>query len=238
MKLYAIPYAGGFSFTYLKWKKDLKPGVDLYPIELPGRSGRANDPLRSGIEEMAEFVADKIAESLGDEEYALFGHSMGVYVLVETYRILADRRIRLPSKVILSGMIPPHLYRPKGYHRLPEDEFRERMLDLGGTSRLLLEDAEFADFLFRLLRNDFGAVEQYRTLPEEKMLSCPVFLFNSESDHGRSDMHEWNRYACAPCEYFAFEGGHFFINQHLSAVVETLNRILTSSPVYTNRREG
>ncbi|CAM3276203.1 MULTISPECIES: thioesterase II family protein [Saccharibacillus] len=238
MKLYTIPYAGGFSFTYLKWKKDLETSIDLCPIELPGRSGRAGDELLPTIGRMADFVARKIAADDSGEPYAMFGHSMGAYVVTEAYARLKREGQRLPQHVILSGMVPPHLYQPKGHHLLPEEQFRQRMFELGGIPRQLTEDPEFASFLFRLLRSDFGAVENYLPTVREKLFACPVTLFNSESDHDRSSMNEWDRHTFSPSSYQAFAGSHFFINEHANRVVQAINRILKPSPVSTTHREG
>ena len=188
--------------------------VKLCPIELPGRSGKQDEPLCTSIEEMAEHVFRQLDTET--DEYCLFGHSMGVYVLTEVYaKIVAEGR-RLPAHIILSGMRPPHLYKHKGYHLLDEAGFRSKMQDMGGIPKALIDDEDFAVMLFRLLRNDIRAVEQYAHIAHQKSFSCSVSLFNSESDIASETMLQWERYAQHPCSYYKFQGTHFFINEYTS----------------------
>lgn len=223
MKLYTIPYAGGFSFTYFKWKKYLDAGIELCPIELPGRGTKMEEPLCETIEEMAEHAYRQIADT--DEAYILFGHSMGALVLLELYKRLQERNHSLPQQIILSAMKPPHLYKHKNYHLLGEDEFKEKMMEMGGIPKAVMEDKEFSAYILRLLRNDFKAVEEYQK-EIEMTFTGDVHLFNSEADIHREDMEEWNLYTSSDCHYQLFEGSHFFINEHPSAVVQKINQLV------------
>jgi surfactin synthase thioesterase subunit len=228
MKLYTIPYAGGFSFTYLKWKKYLNPEIELIPIELPGRSLQNRLRPCSTIQQMANHVVRQIDE-YDSGDYCLFGHSMGALVLLEVYSKLILLNRRLPVQVILSGMKPPHLYESRGHHLLDPIQFRVKMYELGGIPAALAEDREFSDFVFELLRNDIQAVEQYQREGQEPVFNGQVSLFSSESDIAGSDMLEWQNYALLPCTYHSFQGSHFFINEHTAEVVNRINQILLHS---------
>jgi len=37
MVLFCLPYAGGSESIYYKWKRHLRPSIELEPIELKGR---------------------------------------------------------------------------------------------------------------------------------------------------------------------------------------------------------
>lgn len=226
MKLYTIPYAGGFSFTYLKWKKYLNPAIELIPIELPGRSAQNRSHPCSTIQQMAEDVVRQINDS---EDYCIFGHSMGALVLLEVYVKLIQTNRRLPKHIILSGMRPPHLYQSKGLHLLDSVRFRAKMYEMGGIPVALVQDREFTDFVFDLLRNDIQAVEEYRHEGEAPVFRSRVSLFNSESDIPCSDMLEWQNYAFLPCSYHSFQGSHFFVNEHTAEIVNEINQILMYS---------
>lgn len=223
MKLYTIPYAGGFAFTYFKWKKYLDAGIELCPIELPGRGTKAKENLCASIEAMAEQAYKQI--NVSSEEYILFGHSMGGYVLLELYKKLQANNRPLPQQVVLSAMKPPHLYIHKQHHLLDEETFKGKMMDLGGLPEEVMQDQEFSAYILRLLRNDFKAVEEYKKRIES-IFSSDVHLFNSEADISRDDMEEWNRYTYSNTYYHSFEGSHFFINEHPADVVETINQLV------------
>ena len=234
MKLFTIPYAGGFSFTYLKWRPLLHPDIKLHSLELPGRSSGLRDRMCVTIEEMAEHCLDRIAGEQG--EYALFGHSMGAYVLLEVYRSLAARSLPLPKRIILSGMTPPHLYQNQNHHLLDEECFRAKMVDMGGIPSLLVKEEDFAATLFLLLRNDIRAVEHYRFEGGMPVFSCEVSLFNSEADISREHMLQWNRYSREPCRYHSFSGTHFFINEHTADVVQVINHLLSKEPTISQTK--
>ncbi|WP_020619071.1 thioesterase II family protein [Paenibacillus daejeonensis] len=225
MKLFTIPYAGGFSFTYLKWKRGLEPSIQLVPVELPGRGGRSSEPLCTTIGQMAEHVIAEIGTSPGP--FSLFGHSMGAYVLLEAYGRLAASGGPMPEHVIISGMTPPHRYVSKGHHLLDHASFRASMCELGGIPEALAADKEFADMLFRLLRNDIKAVEEYRLPLGRAAFACEVSLFNSESDIAYGSMMEWQQYAQRNCAYYPFQGTHFFINERTTEIVNSMNLILS-----------
>lgn len=199
--------------------------VLLSPVELPGRSGKPDEPLCKTIEQMAEHVLRQLETE--KEEYCLFGHSMGAYVLTEVYAKLVAEGRRLPAHLMISGMRPPHLYEHKGYHLLDEGSFRAKMQAMGGIPEALIEDEDFAAMLFRFLRNDIRAVEEYAHSVNKPSFSCEVSLFNSESDIEFETMLQWERYAQQRCSYHKFQGTHFFINDYTSEVVNRINHILS-----------
>lgn len=224
MKLYTIPYAGGFSFTYQKWRKFLDKGIELHPIEYPGRGRRFKESMCQTIEQMADNVMNQIVTE--EEEYALFGHSMGAYVLLELYSRIYRSNKSLPKHVIISAMNPPHLYNPKGYHLLDNDQFQTKMCEMGGIPPTITQDAEFSEYMFSLLMNDFKAVEDYKTTDDMPLISCDISLFSSESDISYDNMMQWNQYSSMSCSYYEFEGSHFFINEYVFETVSTINHIL------------
>lgn len=224
MRLYTIPYAGGFSFTYQKWTKYLHHNIQLVPIEFPGRGTRANEAICSSIGQMASAVMNQIETE--DDEYVLFGHSMGAYVLLELYKQICISHKCLPKHVIISAMKPPHLYIPKGYHLLDQEQFKRKILEMGGIPTSVTEDRSFTEYVMSLLKNDFRAVEQYTISEHLPLIACDVSLFNSESDISHHNMLNWNQYARHSCSYYSFEGTHFFINEFVYEVVSRVNQIL------------
>ncbi|PWW06589.1 surfactin synthase thioesterase subunit [Paenibacillus cellulosilyticus] len=227
MRLYAIPYAGGFSFTYLRWKRLLDRRIELFPVEFPGRGSRSEESLCYSIEDMAASVIDQLDTK--DDEYTLFGHSMGAYVLLELYRQIRVAKQPPPKHIVISAMRPPHLYQCRGYHYLDDTSFHSKTIEMGGIPPGIMEDPSFSAYVFDLLRNDFRAVEQYVSAAKPPFITSKVSLFNSEFDIPRDQMMEWNHYILGEGRYHSFEGTHFFINEQIDEIVSTLNRILVGS---------
>jgi pimeloyl-ACP methyl ester carboxylesterase len=79
----------GYVWRYLK--TDLEQRFGLHPhYRGHGRTAPPRDPLRVGIEDLADDVACVLDDALVDRA-VLVGHSMGVQVALETYRRHADR---------------------------------------------------------------------------------------------------------------------------------------------------
>ena len=50
MRLFCLPYAGGAASIFYTWAKRFAAGVQLCPIELPGRGTRLQEPLRTSLD--------------------------------------------------------------------------------------------------------------------------------------------------------------------------------------------
>ncbi|MNI74646.1 Phenyloxazoline synthase MbtB [compost metagenome] len=97
---------------------------------------------------------------------------------------------------------------------------------MGGIPPTITQDAEFSEYMFSLLMNDFKAVEDYKTTDDMPLISCDISLFSSESDISYDNMMQWNQYSSMSCSYYEFEGSHFFINEYVFETVSTINHIL------------
>ena len=99
-----------------------------------GRSPLPRDPRRIAIADLADDLADVLDDS-GTASAVLFGHSMGVQVVLETYR-------RLPSPIISvrygDVMAPPHLFEREFFPALAQLQHGARSLLLQHTERTVI----------------------------------------------------------------------------------------------------
>ena len=77
MILFCLPYAGGSEVAYYKWKKYLHPSIELIPIELKGRGKRFNEIFYESLEEAVDDIFENIKDKIINNDYAIYGHSMG-----------------------------------------------------------------------------------------------------------------------------------------------------------------
>jgi surfactin synthase thioesterase subunit len=126
IRLFCLPYAGGSSMVYSKWKDDLDRCIHLRPLELAGRGKRISEPYYQSAEEAAEDVLQMIRFELADLPYAFYGHSMGALFAYLTTQKIRKMRYPGPVHIFFSGRVAPHIFRDDKplYYTLPEDECR------------------------------------------------------------------------------------------------------------------
>ena len=202
--------------VYNNWKDHLEGFIRVYPVELAGRGPRINEPFYSSIDEAAEDVIKMIRFDLSDGPYALFGHSMGGAVAYRVMQKLTEKRYPRPLHIFFSGRGAPHIIREdkEPYHTLPNDEFREKILELGGTPKEFFEHPELMEILLPLLREDFRISWNFNhQFGEVEPLDCDItVLIGKEDDLKPEQIEGWKLHTRRKYTQHFFEGGHFYLN--------------------------
>ena len=220
VKLFCFPYAGGSSAVYANWKDDLHPCIHVYPVELAGRGRRIIEPFYNSMDEAAEDVIRMIKYDLSDAPYAFFGHSLGAGLAYHVAQKIRSKLYPQPLHVFFSGRGAPHILRKDRlpYHTLPEDEFREKVMELGGTPEEFFQQPELLEILLPILRADFkiswGFNKHYSDKADKiKPLNCNITVFmGNEDDVKPEQIRGWRLHSSQTCTIHSFEGGHFFLN--------------------------
>ena len=85
MKLFCLAYAGGTATTaYRKMKSRLYPGIDVVPVNIPGRVEKDASPPKT-VDELIGRLAQQICSN-SDEDWAILGHSYGAGLAFEITR--------------------------------------------------------------------------------------------------------------------------------------------------------
>ncbi|MBP1971657.1 hypothetical protein J2Z83_003809 [Virgibacillus natechei] len=80
LKLFCVPHAGASASIYYKWLHYLDSSmIELIPLELKGRGTRLDESYYVDFEDMLNDLYKMVINSLSDEKYMVFGHSMGTY---------------------------------------------------------------------------------------------------------------------------------------------------------------
>ncbi len=225
--LYCFPYAGGSSAIYSGWKKQLDKDIELVAVELAGRGKRIYEPLYNSIDEAVEDVYKLLKNDLNGSPFGFFGHSMGGIIAFELAHKLRKMNLKQPNVIFFSGRGAPHV--PKSddkeiYHKLPDDKFREKILDLGGTPKEFFEHPELLEVLLPMLKSDFKIAETFSSSAEITPFDYDInVLIGKEEDVTAEQMHGWKEHTSRICTMYYFEGGHFFINEEMEKVVDIVN---------------
>lgn len=231
IKLFCIPYSGGSSSVYYKWKRMLHENIVLCPVELAGRGRRMREPFYETVAEAADDISNIIRSELAPgENYAILGHSMGALLAYETYYALKKRGVHEPVHLFCSGRKAPHDEAKKSeYYKLPEKEFLEVVFNYGSNTRDILQSRELLDLFVPILRADFKIAEIYEYQAHEEKIQCSMSVVNGNKDLSisESDITMWNDLAEKDCQYHWISGGHFFITENCEATVNLINRVLS-----------
>ncbi|MFC2522445.1 MAG: thioesterase II family protein [Lautropia mirabilis] len=215
--VFAFPYAGGSSSALRQLDRVISPVYGLHIASLPGRGSRFTEQPESNLSTIVKRLTDAV-QATPARKFVLYGHSMGGLLAFEITRELRRRRGAMPQALVLSGARPPHRFAKTGDDatwNLPHDRFIERIRELEGTPKEVLEHPELLKMILPMLRADFRICETYDFHPEAP-LDIPLIVLSGNKDtrvRGK-DVQEWRLHTQASCRFMEFEGGHFFLNHH------------------------
>ncbi|MGW2232234.1 thioesterase II family protein [Streptomyces formicae] len=218
-----FPHAGGSAPFFHPFSTMLATrGIDVLSLQYPGRQERREEPAVDSLPELVDriFTALRIWQ---DRPLVLMGHSMGAVLAHEVARKLEQSAQGGPLGLIVSGRRAPSVHREENAHKLDDAAFVAEIRGLSGTAAPLLEDAELLRMILPALRADYKAVETH--LPDPlPLLRCPVGVVTGESDPRVSpeEARAWEKHTTSSLHYRSFTGGHFFLNDHRSAVCDTI----------------
>ena len=77
-----------------------------------------------------------------------------------------------------------------------------------------------------IYRADYSIIGKYSFEELSLKTATPATVFYSEKDTPRSEMELWKNYFVGECEFFQYEGTHFFIQNHHAEMAKIINDVL------------
>lgn len=224
MNVFCLPFAGGSKHSYLSFIRNAPPSLRMIPLELPGRGSRIEEPLRTDIHELVDDLWVQLAHQL-DQPYAIFGHSMGSLLgFLLTRRALAAGKVA-PAHLLFTGAKPPSVPRGQAghyWHQLSHEEFKAKIISLGGMPDEILEDPELLEFFEPILRADFQAVETYQYEPDAPFDIPLTVVVGKEESISLEEARKWGNETVASLDVRQYPGKHFFIYDHEEVLMRLL----------------
>jgi surfactin synthase thioesterase subunit len=224
LRLYCLPYSGASAMVYVRWRRALPDWLQVCPLELPGRGMRMDEPLQRDIKALAAQLAQEISRD-PHTPYALFGHSLGGLLAFELAHALNVRNLPAPLALFASGTAGPASRDVSEYAVEKTDEqLIARLRELQGTAEEALANPELMQLMLPILRADFLLCGSF-SYGERQPLGMPIHVFGGKQDSVRADqLLDWQLEAASGFSLDLFDGHHFFIVQHESAVLRCLRR--------------
>ncbi|WP_348982418.1 alpha/beta fold hydrolase [Azoarcus sp. TTM-91] len=220
--LLCLPCAGASATMYLRWQRLLPRWIRIVPLELPGRGARLGE---SHADDYRALVAQLCAELPGrhGHRWALFGHSMGALLAYGLVQELSVRGMALPELVFASGS-PAPAQRDPAYFAGKDDDAAliADMHRQGGTPEEVFASPELLRMTLDTLAADYRICASFEYRPGTR-LRMPLHVFGGRQDEIEPDRLEaWRQEAAGAFSLQWFEGGHFFIRQRESEVLQAL----------------
>ena len=228
-RVFCFPYAGGSANAYRGWARAISPHVDVFAVELPGRSTRFNETPIAVLDDLVDALLPIVAPHM-DVPTLFFGHSNGALLSYALAVALQRQGLPLPQRMILSAKPPPHRDDREMLHTLPAPQLAEKLRSLNGTPHQILDDPMLFDLFLPSLRADLALSETYRHEHSEP-LPCAVTLLSGSADTlaAPAVVAEWQRYFSAQADMHVIEGDHFFIHNAKQQVLRILQSVLATA---------
>lgn len=225
VRLIAFPHAGASASYLFPMSEPLAPTIECGIVQYPARQDRRLDPPIDDLMVLADRVTDAV-RPLADRPLAFFGHSMGATLAFEVALRLEAEGVR-PAMLFASGRRAPTRLRDESVHTLDDAGVVRELRRLSGTDTRFLDDDELLSMILPAIRSDYTAIERYRMVPGSRV-RCSVTALVGDSDPKTSlaDADAWAEVTDGPFTRHVFSGGHFYLAQHQSAVINTITDAL------------
>jgi surfactin synthase thioesterase subunit len=234
--LYTLPFAGGNKYSYKKFEEYCPSYLKLINLEYPGRGGRTSESLTSDIGMLVDDMYDQVKDSLGEQQYAIYGHSMGglvAYLL--TQKIISNKQ-RPPLHLFITGTAGPaaSCRGEKKRHLLGRSEFIEEIKSLNGSPEEILQNKELLDYYEPILRADFKASECYAHLPLPPLNIPFTVISGTEEEMLLEEIGLWQHESTYVVDFRTMAGNHFFIFEWTSEILKIISEKLVPYVKFIN----
>jgi surfactin synthase thioesterase subunit len=211
-RLICFPHAGGAASFFRAWGTQL-PEIEVHAVCYPGRAARIHESPASDLRTLAGDIAGAIAslEGVDGAPLALFGHSMGAVVALETARTLEARGIAI-AHLLVSGSRNGDrvdVEAPAASHDEHADAMVERLVELGGTDAEMAADPLFQELVLPYVRSDSQMFHAYM-LRKTPRLTCPVTAIVGDVDVD-ADLRPWAELTSSTFREYVVSGDHFYL---------------------------
>jgi len=227
-RLFCFPFAGGGASAFRLWTRESTEGIEVCPVQLPGRENRFGEPAICRLDALVEAMLEPLLPLL-DRPFAFFGHSFGGLVAWELARALERRgHTGLVRLFVSASVAPKYVEGRPPIHRLADAEFLEALRGLNGFPAEVFEHPELLRLTMPVMRADMEAYDTFvDTSRRPVRVPISVFMGTDDATVAREHAAAWGEQTRAGFSLRLFEGDHFFIHSQRTKVLRAIVHDLT-----------
>jgi surfactin synthase thioesterase subunit len=210
----------------------LSATFDVVVFQYPGRQDRATEAPSASLREIAAGAFDAFWTSPHNHggPIVTFGHSMGAGVAFAFVRIAEPRGVDV-RQLVASAAVAPWKAATKRRRPTDDEGILNHLAELAGTNSHVSADRELMRLALPVMKADYRACNGY-SCAETVKVAAPIHVMGGERDPviTLGDLYGWAKHTDA-VEVTMFDGGHFYLSEHLGAV----NTLLAS---YAHREQA
>jgi medium-chain acyl-[acyl-carrier-protein] hydrolase len=212
IRLLCFHHAGGGASWFRSWPAGLaRSGIEVWPVQLPGRETRFTEPAAPDLESVVGDLVRVLGDRLDELPYGLYGHSAGAYVAgAFALRMRRDNRPG-PAFVVVGAARPPgHPDPDTPIHEMPYPALLEKLQGYGGLPPQLFVYPELVEVAVRTARADLCLIETV-TFPAQPWFDCPVTAAGGVEDLSVPQrlLPFWSATTSSRTSVVRWPGGHF-----------------------------
>ncbi|GEK15639.1 thioesterase II family protein [Aliivibrio fischeri] len=227
VRLFCLPHAGGTAGLFRPWSKLLLNSIELVLVCLPNREQRCNDVMPDTFTELIHQLSNAIiSANLLDKPWAIFGHSMGANLGHEVILKLKEAEQPTPVHLFISACEAPQFKIPSQIRNYSDQDLCNELFKLGGTSKELFEVVEIRELILPMIRHDYALIEKHQAT--KCAIDCPITAFIGLQDQElmAREVKGWQTWTHNHFSLEKFNGGHFYLSEQPSKVIETIHKYL------------
>ncbi|MBI2701291.1 MULTISPECIES: thioesterase II family protein [Mycobacterium] len=221
--LLVFPHAGAGASAYRSFSKVLSKHFRVLVFQYPGRQDRAAEPPLTSLPEIAAGAFEEFAasEHRSAGPVVAFGHSMGGWVAFEFVRIAESSGVDV-RELNVSAAVAPGNAVTKPPHPTDDESILHHLTALEGTNSAVSGNRDLMRLALPVIKADYRACDAYSCAGDVK-ISAPIHALGGDQDPivTLGDLYGWGKHT-GSAEVTMFDGGHFFVNEHVEAVAELL----------------
>jgi surfactin synthase thioesterase subunit len=132
-----------------------------------------------------------------------------------------------PTCLLVSGRRAPSTHRDERVHLADDDGILAEIRTLSGTDTRITGDDEVLRMVLPPIRSDYKAIETYEYRPGAR-LDCPIQAFVGDCDPKATldEVRAWRNHTNAHFALHVYPGGHFYLDNHATAVLDKIRSIV------------
>jgi surfactin synthase thioesterase subunit len=221
VRMVAFPPAGGGCSAFAQQARTLPPWLEMLTLNMPGRQARYSEPLRTDLAPLIQELTGACSDI--DSPYLMFGYCSGALLAYLVARALKHDGARLPERLVVGSLSPPHLVSTPILANMSSDKLWEVLTTYQAVPPEMAAEPEFRELAEPVLRADFALIEgDHRDLAEPLPVPVTVLVGARDETLTPEAVSSWAQYTTEPLRVTHIQSGHWFMEEDPAAGIAAL----------------